>query len=128
MWEIPSFETLPEEIPHFKWGSMFRIKPEFDGKFDGELYECPFLDPKTGCKLGDEKPFECKIWPFRIMEYFGSTAICISDLCEYMMNKSLIELRKLATDLSPWIYSYAKKHPEIIKPYDKGYPILLLKD
>jgi Fe-S-cluster containining protein len=124
LWEMPSFEILPEEIPHFKWGNMYRIKPIMEG----ELYNCPFLDPESGCKLGNNKPFECKIWPFRIMEYFGSNAICISDICGYMMGRTLKELREFATDLSPWIYDYAKKHPEIIKPYNKSYPVLLISD
>ena len=31
-----------------------------------ELFFCPMLC-ETGCTMGSEKPFDCKVWPFRMM-------------------------------------------------------------
>lgn len=96
---------------------------------DGELFNCPLLDKKSGCMLGDEKPFDCRIWPYRIMELGGRRVISIASICPEMYNKPLSELvsELERNDLAKKIFAEADIHPEMVKPYQKGYPILLLE-
>ncbi len=114
IWETP---TVSDELFE-KIGSKFP---------DGELFHCPLLDKKSGCKLGDDKPFDCKIWPYRIMEFGGKRVITIASICPEMYKKPLSALvaELEENDLAKKIFHEADIHPEIVKPYQKGYPILL---
>ena len=133
VWETPVFT---EEI-------MLRIKKERPGtEFipkDGgyifkvgnigadELFSCPALTP-NGCMLGDDKPFDCRIWPYRIMEVGGRRAITIASICEELYNRPLSELVGfLKEGLAEKIFAYADAHPEIVKPYYEGYPVLVFE-
>ena len=89
------------------------------------LYYCPKLSEK-GCTLGDKKPFECKIWPFRVMEYKGNLVITLSPVCDSLYKKPLNELMEFLKNdrLYELIFKTAKQLPDIVKPYVNGYPIL----
>lgn len=95
---------------------------------DEDLYFCPMLDHKTGCKLGDKKPFDCRIWPFRIMDFEGRRVIVISPVCPTVFHKPLDELKSFAKKLAPVIFAEADKTPEMVKKYIVGYPILVVED
>ena len=95
---------------------------------DMDLYYCPMLDHQKGCRLGDDKPFDCKIWPFRIMRLEGRRVIVLSPVCPNVYKKAFNEIKALADELAPIIYVQADKTPEIVKPYIVGYPILLVED
>ncbi len=103
---------------------LFRVD-----EFDSEgLFRCPLLDPAKGCMLGTEKPFDCQIWPFRIMELEGRQAITIAPLCEAMAAQPLGTLLSfLKEGLSETIFAYAQANPDVVKPYDPMYPILMWK-
>ena len=78
--------------------------------------------------LGDDKPFDCRIWPYRIMEVGGRRAIVIASNCEEMFSRPIAELVGFLRDgLADAIFSYADKHPEIVKPYYEGFPVLLFE-
>lgn len=133
IWEIPVFTCETAE-------TISSVKPENDfipcgsgyitnaGELkDGELFTCPALT-ENGCILGDNKPFDCRIWPFRIMEVGGRRAITLASLCHEMYSRPLSQLVEFLNDgLAETIFSYADAHPEIVKPYDYGYPILKLE-
>ena len=103
-------------------GWIFRMDEAED-----ELYYCPMLDHKTGCRLGDDKPFDCRIWPYRVMDFGGNRVISMASICPTMYAKPLSELcRELEKNgLAEKIFAYADSHPDIVKPYESGYPILL---
>ena len=104
---------------------LFRIR-ELDHE---DLFACPLLDQSTGCMLGEEKPFDCQIWPFRIMELDGRQTITIAPICQAMTALSIGTLLDfLRESLAETIFSYAQQHPDVIKPYDTMYPILLWKN
>lgn len=137
LWETPLVtdslhQKINKDFPDVKFitkGSnhLFRMEPEdVEGE---ELYYCPVLDRKTGCKLGDEKPFDCRIWPYRIMELGGKTVISIASICPEMYKKPLADLvnELEANGLADRIFAEAEKNPDMIKPYQDGYPILKVK-
>lgn len=49
--ELEPYEDGYRFVMHFKDGD--------------ELTYCPMLTEK-GCALGDNKPFDCRVWPFRV--------------------------------------------------------------
>ena len=55
---------------------------------------CPFN--RNGCILGaDDKPFDCSIWPLRVMRYNGGLAICLTPTCPVISQKPLEVMREL---------------------------------
>ena len=93
-----------------------------------ELYYCPALDRNSGCTLGEDKPFDCRIWPYRIMRLGEALVISIASICPVMYKKPLDTLvGELEDGLADRIYAEAAAHPGIIKPYEQGYPILMVK-
>lgn len=134
IWEMPVFskeakEKLEEKLGHIEFirqGDSYTVKPsELHGE---ELFYCPALDRDTGCILGDEKPFDCRIWPYRIMEVGGERAITISPVCPELYSRPLNSLVEfLERGLKNEIFSYADKNPDVVKPYDKSYPVLMFE-
>lgn len=137
IWETPVvteevYNTVCEKFPEVKFISkgenrLFRMEPE---EVNGEeLYYCPVLDKNTGCRLGDEKPFDCRIWPYRIMELGGRLVISIASICPEMYKKPLnLLVEELERNgLGDAIFAEAEKNPGIVKPYQEGYPILKVK-
>lgn len=134
IWETPVFdehaknklESLADvEFVQKDGGYIFKAE-----KFDDEgLFTCPALDSEKGCMLGDEKPFDCRIWPYRIMQIGDKRAITIAGICDAMYNKPLSELVGfLKKGLADTIFRYADSHPEIVKPYDNSYPVLMFEE
>lgn len=142
LWETPLFpeETMNnlskgEEIAVF-------VKQEQDGKVFGQMdltgcYKtedseeeapCAFLDSHKGCTLSDEdKPFDCKIWPLRIMKKDnGQLVIALTPTCPAINKVPTEEMERLVCEeLGEKIYIYAKEHPYIIKQYKDGFPVLM---
>ncbi len=133
VWETPAFtesikQKIKEKSPEAKFiavdgGYIFKVE-----SFDNEgLFSCPALTEK-GCFLGDEKPFDCRIWPYRIMNVGGKRAITIASICNELYNRPLSELVEFLNEgLAQQIFDYADLHPEIIKPYMDGYPVLMFE-
>lgn len=100
-WETPVFtEEQRDRIRAFKPDTPFAVKDggfilrvsEFD---ENGLFTCPALT-ETGCMLGDDKPFDCRIWPYRIMYVGGRRAIVIASNCEEMFNRPACRARRLS--------------------------------
>ncbi|MBQ7132678.1 MAG: hypothetical protein IJO29_08895 [Oscillospiraceae bacterium] len=133
LWETPSIENelreyiksnIGDDIEYTPKGDMWLFKMK-ESKEDG-LYRCPMLND-TGCILGEKKPFECAIWPYRIMEVEGKRAISIAPICDSVNALPLATLLSFAKEIAPKIFAYADLHPDIIKPYDGTYPVLLFE-
>ena len=135
IWESPVLDSelkdrVSKRFPELSFvkkgdGWLFRMTES-----DDELFYCPALDHSTGCILGEDKPFDCKIWPYRIMELGGKKVISIASICPTMYSKPLSELCEELdkNGLAEKIFAFAEAHPYIIKPYEKGYPILMVKN
>lgn len=93
-----------------------------------EEVPCTFLDPHRGCILKPEdKPFDCSIWPLRIMRKDSELVIALTPTCPSIgavPSQALIELVK--SGLGEKILEYAKEHPYIIKEYRAGFTIIYL--
>jgi len=91
-----------------------------------EEVPCTFLDPHKGCILKPEdKPFDCSIWPLRIMRKDGELVIALTPTCPSIgavPSQALVNLVK--NGLGDKIFEYAKTHPYIIKEYREGFPII----
>lgn len=134
VWETPVFtEEIKNKILAQRPDTEFIPK---DGGFifkvreigEDQLFSCPALG-ESGCILGDEKPFDCRIWPYRIMNVGGRRAITIASICEELYNRPLSQLVGFLKDgLAEKIFSYADSHPEIVKDYDELYPVLLFEE
>lgn len=144
LWETPLFPEdtakklggrfLMEQKDGYSYGRM-----DFSGKYNSndpeEEAACEYLDPNKGCVLSDEdKPFDCKIWPLRIMKKKASDeqnggerlVIALTPTCPAVNKVDIDEVRKLvAEELGSIIYKYAKEHPYIVKEYREGFPILM---
>lgn len=153
LWETPLF---PEDTVK-KLGGKFDMeqkdgysygKMNFDGRYSTDDSEeeaaCQYLDAKKGCVLSyEDKPFDCKIWPLRIMRVQnqredkpesggdGRTAgksklvVALTPTCPAINKVDIETVRKLVKEeLGSVIYEYAGKHPYIIKEYREGFPVL----
>lgn len=130
IWETPVFdEKTKNKVLEFNSGAVFaKVGNGYmlnAGELtDGDLFTCPALTEK-GCILGDEKPFDCRIYPFRVMEKDGQRVITVSTLCEAVHGQNHDILREfLRKGLAEQISAYADRNPDIVKPYYDNYTVL----
>ncbi len=131
VWEIPliseeiknNLDTKRPELKTVRRGEKSYV---FDMEFkDDGLTYCPALSD-TGCTLGVNKPFDCKIWPLRAMRKGNELVITVSPVCESVDPESE-QTKELVKELAPLIFAEAKRNPDIIKEYIEGYPIAISK-
>ncbi len=141
LWETPMFDGAV--VDKYESGDGYRFDRfnqagisygmlNYEGcyKTDREDEEAPcgFLDKSRGCVLSDEeKPFDCKIWPLRIMKRDDhGLVIALTPTCPAINAYPLEIMEALVKDgLGEIIYNYAKEHPYIIKEYREGFPVLM---
>jgi hypothetical protein len=132
IWEAPLISDETKEnilkinpTQEFQTNGSSRIMKMEKG--ENGLYFCPMLG-ENGCLLGDEKPFDCKIWPFRVMEFCGMKVITLSPVCPELFKKPIGELISFLEDgLAERIFEEAEKFPQMVKKYIPNYPILAVK-
>lgn len=134
LWETPLFS--PEIVKKLSHPNEYGVVGEFrDGQIilggyrtddPEEEVPCTFLDPHKGCILkAEDKPFDCSIWPLRIMDKDGELVIALTPTCPSIgavPSKALVNL--VQDSLGDKIFEYAKAHPEIIKEYKEGFPVI----
>ena len=131
IWEIPLiskelYHNISENRPELKLKPRGENSYVFDMKFENDgLTYCPALSDK-GCTLGENKPFDCKIWPLRAMKKGNDIVITISPVCG-AVDPLKPEVKELAKELSEIIFKEAEKNPDIVKDYIDGYPIAAVK-
>lgn len=103
--------------------SLFRLEnPDSEG-----IFYCPMLR-ENGCVLGEQKPFDCAVWPFRVMEVSGRRAITVAPICPAVTALPLSRLLEfVGSGLADELFRYADMHSEIVKPYEGGYPVLMFE-
>ena len=130
VWELPLLREsdLPAVREHYSGELIKRGDSSFvfDVSFDERgLTYCPMLT-EHGCILGDSKPFDCKIWPFRVNDLNGTLVITLSPVCEAVSALPLLILTKFVNSdgFADKLFAEAAKNPDMVKPYIEGYPIL----
>lgn len=132
VWEIPVFSdekraALTKEMPEAALKQVSDSGWVFEMKFDEkELAYCPALS-ESGCTLKESKPFDCKIWPFRVMERGGELFLTLAPLCGAVNGLDEAVLEQFAQRLAPTAFDEAEKNPSIVKPYVDGYKIFVAK-
>lgn len=141
LWEVPSFpadtlKRISKELDDPKiiinkgekcsFGH-FDLSGEYISNADNEEVPCPCLDMEVGCTLSEEyKPFECKLWPFRVMKKDGRTVLAISIACPSIMKWECEWLRSFAQEhLKAPVQEYLKENPYIVKDICEGYLALI---
>lgn len=135
LWETPLFDDasickLSQENEYNITGCFENRQTQLNHLYKTadpeEEVPCTFLDPQNGCILkGVDKPFDCSIWPLRIMRKDGRLVIALTPTCPAIgavPNKKITALVK--NGLGEKILDYAKGHPYIIKDYHEGFPIV----
>lgn len=87
---------------------------------------CPYLGEK-GCVLSDEeKPWDCKIWPLRVMKKTdGEVVVALTPTCPHINKLDLNTVRDFVKgNLKDELLNYADAHPYLIKEYREGYPVM----
>lgn len=131
-WETPLFtkdkvEELKEkygefEVKEYKDSYTLKLDNLYQTDSEEEEAPCPFLDDEKGCILSDEdKPFDCKIWPLRVMEKEGRQHIVLTPTCP-SVNRSADKLKELVWEgLGREILQYAGDWPDMVKDYREDF-------
>lgn len=141
LWETPIFTKENEQairddlsldasslIPAGKEQEYYRydLSEKYQTDDSEEEAPCPYLEEK-GCILNDEeKPWDCKIWPLRVMKRKdGEIVIALTPTCPEINKIDFEEVRTFVNEsLRDDLFEYAEKHPILIKEYKEGFPIL----
>lgn len=137
LWETPLFDekqmnAVLEKYPGVKFTEVpssinqsvrnkkiYTVKLSDKYKTDDseEEVSCPFLDSTKGCILPrDLKPFDCSIWPLRVVRSDDNIKVVLTPTCNAINKIELSEVKKFVKEeLEEEILIYAKSHPEIIK-------------
>ncbi len=136
LWETPLFsdECIQKLSRQNEYGvtAMFKdrktqLESLYKTSDSEEEVPCTFLDPAKGCILkSEDKPFDCSIWPLRIMKKEDKLVITLTPTCPSIGKVPSKELTELVTNsLGQKIFEYAKEHPYIVKDYKEGFPIIM---
>ncbi|MCR4790179.1 MAG: hypothetical protein K5839_03775 [Treponemataceae bacterium] len=92
------------------WESPFKLSASYQTQDENEEIPCDYLDKKSGCTLTDEnKPFDCKIWPFRVMKDDDEIFITMATTCPALQKKSEKEIKDFLEELKPVIQDAVDK-------------------
>ena len=134
LWELyvlstSEMENLRKKYPEVQFKYVKRnncagyvADMENNYKIGEEEIPCPFN--KNGCILGEDKPFECAVWPFRAMKFVNKIVVAFCKDCPILAKKSFKEIESLLeSGLAEKILNYSQKFPAYIKDYRENYHV-----
>ena len=82
---------------------------------------------REGCVLGDNKPFECAMWPLRVMNRNGKAVIACCMGCPVCAEMGLEKITQYVEKnrLDQIMFAWAESHPEVVKPLRGDYAVIL---
>lgn len=121
LWEVPLFSEEQKKNLEKKYQNILfkevekkvftlNLYPFFKKKDMQEEVSCFFLDCQKGCILKEEeKPFDCKIWPFRLMKKEESLVIALTPTCPTINSIEIVKLKTFVKEeLATVIFEYGK--------------------
>ncbi len=131
-WEMPLItpalaKEIEKQMPDVKirkTGQCGVFEAEYGA--DG-LAKCPMLT-ENGCALGEKKPFDCQIWPFRVMRKRNLLLLTLSPVCETVSELSVSKISGFAVKIADKIFEEARENPETVKDYIDGYPVFAVRE
>ena len=134
LWETPMFdlelvEKLKKIFPEAKFKSFDDFATiDIDNRYktnNSEEEALCWFNKGKGCILGNDKPFECNVWPLRVMKKDNKLVITLSSGCKTVSSKPLNKIQKILDDgLAKKMLEYVKKFPKFVKDYREDYVIL----
>lgn len=111
------FKTLPNGAVTIDIDDQYRTDDS------EEEAPCPFN--KKGCILpGHLKPFDCKLWPFRLMKRGDGLALALVPTCPWIEKGDTAKFKATASTVAKEAMDYAKGHPEIVIEYRADYQVV----
>ena len=133
LWEMPLLDAETQKVaaaalPDARFTSngedwLFQIA----APHGEDTVECP-AHTDHGCALGEKAPFECRLWPMRVMRFAGRKVIALSPNCETIAGMPVGKVAKCARGLAQKIFAYAAAHPSVVKEYRPEYVILVTEE
>lgn len=107
------------ETPVFEWREKMDLLPLYKTQNPDEEVRCLYLEDGKGCTLSPQKkPFDCKIWPLRVVKTAASNElkIVLEPTCPALQKIPLSQIKDFVnSELKETILEYANSHPEIVK-------------
>lgn len=132
-WETPALQDSQIFLMH-EAGVPLEKRPDgttsfylhFETESEEEVVNCPMLNPCSGCMLPREsRPFECRIWPVRIMKSQGRLVLGIYKDCPALNGDTFEKLKNHTLEkLLPEILAYGRRHPQAVRDYNSLYSII----
>lgn len=134
LWEAPKIpKSVTEKYPEYSkdftsFGDYSRmmLATKYTSDSIDEEVPCLFLDTQKGCTLSEEdKPFECKIWPLRVMHKDGEIVVALAKTCPAINEVGVEAMKKLLADgLLETIKIEVNKKYFLPEKYRDSYEIL----
>lgn len=122
----PAGSVLKEFEFEGKKYATYDLSDKYKTDSPEEEAPCPYLGAH-GCVLNDdEKPWDCKIWPLRVMRKAdGELVIALTPTCPSINKLDIETVRSFVqSKLRDDLLAYAAAHPRLIKEYREGFAVL----
>lgn len=126
IWEMPLVDAaVREAVLAALPGTSFNPDGD-DWRFavnapaDGRLVNCPALTAH-GCMLGSDAPFECRLWPMRVLVRDGRRVLALSPGCKALAALPISTVAAHARAIAPKVAAYVAAHPQMIHPWRDDY-------
>lgn len=134
VWETPKIpqDVVARHPEQAQWladsggYARMRLEEKYRTENPEEEVPCLFLNSRTGCVLPEEeKPFECKIWPFRVMHKDGVTVLALASGCP-VVNKLDVGVVKdfLTSEFLAVIKDEVRKKSFLLEEYRNSYRVV----
>jgi hypothetical protein len=123
--EKRAIETRFPALRFERRGDCWGFQADFNEK---SLYECPMLS-EHGCMLGEEKPFDCSIYPYCVMRRGKEVVITITPECRKACARLPEQmLSVLKQGLADEIREAIRANPDLIRDDAADDPVLMVLD
>jgi hypothetical protein len=107
---------------YFDNEDKWEIPSKVTATLKDDLFICDELT-ENGCRLGENKPAECAMYPFRVMQLGDYKVIAVCKYCKPVMDLSMARLVEFVEN------NYEDfLNTGIVKDYDNEYVIIKLID